>query len=843
MGLQAALAAGGGEYRGPGRGPASRDAHADEVHPHSQALKNPDGSWKYTNRLAHEISPYLLLHAHNPVDWYPWGEEALERAREEDKPIFLSVGYSTCYWCHVMERLVFSDPQIAALMNQWFVNIKVDREERPDLDEIYMTATQLITGGGGWPNSVFLTPDLRPFYAGTYFPPEDRFNIPGFPKVLRSLRQIWEEQRPQVEQQADQLTAAIRQSQEAQGAAADSGALKQALVDEAVQRLKGRFDNTHGGFGGAPKFPPDMDLELLMAEYGRTGEKELLDIVTHTLEQMARGGIHDHLGGGFHRYATDSRWRVPHFEKMLYNQAPLAKVYLQAYQLTGREELRQTAEDIFGFVSQVMKAPEGGFYSALDSETDGIEGKYYLWTEEEIRQVLGEQADLFLKVYGLAPMPEGEGAVLYMPRSLEESAGIMGMSEAALSKELQPLKETLLRARQERPLPLLDTKILTAWNGLMIDAYAYGYEVLGEEAYLQIARQAAALVLERLRDGEGQLQRSFREGTVKYAAYQEDYAFLARGLLGLYRATEDARYLERAEELAKQMVEQFWDEQQGGFYLTSGTENLIARTKSPYDSATPSGNSEAAHVLLELGRINGKQDYLDRARRTMQAFAGAMQRGPGEFSRMMLAVEKFLHPALGTAVGQDAAGTAPAAQEQKVSSLAALLSNLNPSGKGADTLLTDSAALVQAEPFVSADRLVPGETFQVAARLKVTEHWHINANPASFDFLIPTTLQVNSDLPVEVLSVDYPPSAELKSELAEESLAVYSGEVVILATLRLNAGAAPGSKGWLRLQLRYQACDDRRCLAPAQVELPLEVEVAGRGEHPTSLHPELFGAE
>ena len=519
--------------------PVSAIAHADEVHPHTAKLKNPDGSWKYTNALIHETSPYLLLHAHNPVNWYSWGPEALERAQSENKPIFLSVGYSTCYWCHVMERQVFSDPQIAKLMNQWFINIKVDREERPDLDAIYMTATQLITGVGGWPNSVFLTRDLKPFYAGTYFPPEDKFGRPGFPKVLRALHKSWEEQRVQLEQQADQLTAAIRRAQETQRAVADSGALSQELVDQAIQQLKGRFDDTYGGFSGAPKFPPDMDLELLMAEYERTGEEELLGMVTQTLEQMARGGIHDHLGGGLHRYSTDNRWQVPHFEKMLYNQAQTARVYFQAFQLTGKEEFRQTAEDIFRFTERVMTAPEGGFYSALDSETDGIEGLYYLWTEEEIRHVLAEQAELFLKVYSLAPMPKEEKGVLYMPRALEESAGELGMSASALKEKLIPLKAALLRVRQQRPRPLLDTKILSAWNGLMIDAYAYGYQVLGKKEYLETARRAAAFVLGQLRDGEGNLQRSFRDGTVKYDAYQEDYAFLARSAGALPRHRED----------------------------------------------------------------------------------------------------------------------------------------------------------------------------------------------------------------------------------------------------------------------------------------------------------------
>ena len=832
----------GGASRSEATLPASGIAPAEEVHPHAEKLKNPDGSWKYTNHLIHETSPYLLLHVHNPVEWYSWGPEALERALAEDKPIFLSVGYSTCYWCHVMDRQVFSDPQIAKLMNQWFVNIKVDREERPDLDKIYMTATQLITGGGGWPNSIFLTRDLRPFYAGTYFPPEDKFGLPGFPKVLRALHQAWEEQRTQVEQQADQLTAAIRRAQEAQGTVAGSGALDQALVDQAVQQLKARFDDAYGGFSGAPKFPPDMDLELLMAEYERTGEEELLNMVTRTLEQMARGGIHDHLGGGLHRYSTDNRWQVPHFEKMLYNQAQTARVYLQAYRLTGRQVFRQTAEDIFRFTDRVMTAPEGGFYSALDSETDGIEGLYYLWTEEEIRHILGGQAALFLKVYSLASMPEEEKGVLYLPRALEESAGELGMSTSALKKKLIPLKAALLRVRQQRPRPLLDTKILSAWNGLMIDAYAYGYQVLGEKKYLETARRAAAFVLGQLRDDEGDLQRSFRDGQVKYDAYQEDYAFLVRGLLGLYHATGNIAYVEQAEELAGKMVHLFWDEENGGFYLSSTAENLIIRAKSPYDSATPSGNSEATHALLELARITEEKAPLEKARQTMQAFAGAMQQGPGGFARMLLAVQHYLQTEREKTTEGEMGSAAASAQQAKAPDLATILSGLKRSKESGEPLLTDSADLVQTEPFVSVDRLVPGETFQVAARLKVDDGWHINANPASFDFLIPTTLEVNSDLPVEVLGIDYPPSTQFKSAFVEQSISVYAGDVVVRATLRLDGKAPSASQGRLELKLRYQACDESHCLAPAEVILPLEVAVSRAGGQPAPLHREVFEA-
>ncbi|MEE2707995.1 MAG: thioredoxin domain-containing protein, partial [Gemmatimonadota bacterium] len=380
------------------------------------------------NRLKDEISPYLLLHAHNPVDWYPWGEEALQRARREQKPIFLSVGYSTCYWCHVMERQVFSNPDIAAIMNEHFINIKVDREERPDLDEVYMTATQLMTGSGGWPNSVFLTPDLKPFYGGTYFPPEDLPGRPAFPKLAFSMSQTFQNERAKAEEYAERVTKAIRAIQAEAFVPDDSVGIDRVLVNRAVDRLKSRYDVQNGGFGGAPKFPQPMQLELLLSDYERTGDVRILPIVTHTLDAMARGGMYDHVGGGFHRYATDVRWRVPHFEKMLYNQSDLSRIYLMAYRITGKAFYVHVAEDILAYVTRDMLGDDGAFYSAMDSETDAVEGQYYLWSDAEIKEVLGDDAELFLWVYGLTAMPEGEGGVLYKASAVDTVAFEIGMA-------------------------------------------------------------------------------------------------------------------------------------------------------------------------------------------------------------------------------------------------------------------------------------------------------------------------------------------------------------------------------------------------------------------------------
>jgi len=662
-----------------------------------------------------------------------------------------------------------------------------------------MTATQLMTGGGGWPNSVFMTPDLKPFFAGTYFPPVSKYGRPDFTEVLSGLHEAWVQRPEDVEQQAEQLTLAIRQTQEAQGAAGDSTTLTQAVVDAATDRLQGRFDETDGGFGGAPKFPPDMDLELLLAQYERTSDAELLHLVRYTLEQMARGGIHDHLGGGFHRYATDQRWRVPHFEKMLYNQAALARIYLHAYRLTGLAELRRAARDIFVFTDRVMHSPEGGFYSALDSETDGVEGLYYLWTESQIRQELGDDAELFLAVYALAPMPEGDRGVLFMPRSLMEVAKQLEIEVEALDEVLIPLRQRLLRVRQQRPRPLLDTKVLSAWNGLMIDAYAYGYEVLGDKAYLQTARQAAAFVWQKLRDGDGRLQRSYRDGSVGHDAFQQDYAFLARGLLGLYEATDEPVYLRQGEELVSTMDRLFWDAEDGGFFMTDRSEALIAESKHPYDGAIASGNSEAANVLVKLAAITGRDAYQTRADQTLVAFAGALARNTGGFSRMMLALHHNLN-------GSE--GAAPATAQQIAADAPA-------------TSFPDSRDHVHADAFVSTDFLQPGGSFEVAARLVVAAGWHINANPATYDYLIPTTLQVASDLPVDVISVSYPPARVFQPAFAEDSLSVYTDTTILRAVVRLAADADPASTDGLSLRLLFQACDDAQCLAPAEVTLPV----------------------
>ena len=667
------------------------------------ALKNPDGSWKWTNRLIHETSPYLLLHAHNPVEWYPWGDEALERAKKENKLIFLSVGYATCYWCHVMEREVFSNPEIAAMMNKDFINIKIDREERPDLDEIYMTATQLLIQRGGWPNSVFLTPELKPFYAGTYFPPTDVPGRPGFPTILDAVHESWVTREAEVIEAATQISDTIALATSRGFTALTAPPLDRSLTAAALDYLRTTYSQTYGGFGGAPKFPTPANLEFLLSAYERrsglqtppTESESLLRMVTHTLDRMAYGGMYDQIGGGFHRYSVDEKWLVPHFEKMLYDNAQLAKVYLQAYQLTQEPRYRRIAEEIFSFVFREMTAPEGGFYSALDAETDAEEGKYYVWTADEIQKILGKKrAARFAEVYGVDQGPNFEGKnVLYMPQG--------AAAEAAL-KDVESAREKLLAARFEREYPLLDTKIIVNWNGLMIDALAYGYQILGEEQYLIAASKAAAFILDTLKKPDGELCHTYTAGVVKQEVYLDDYAFFGRGLLGLYQATGDEAWLNLAKELTDAMIQRFWDDTNGGFYYTKAdAKHLIVRTKKPYDSAIPSGNAVAVANLLAFGT-----DYRSYAEETLQIFAQSMSQSPSSFMYMHFSLNRYL----------DAREELDSETSSLVSATAEMKSRSN-------------------------------NVLNVVLQLNIASGWHMNANPAGQDNLIPTTVTVNADAP------------------------------------------------------------------------------------------------
>ncbi len=578
-----------------------------------------------TNHLAGEKSPYLQQHAHNPVDWYPWGEAAFEKSRNEDKPIFLSVGYSTCHWCHVMERESFENEQLAALLNRWFVPVKVDREERPDVDRIYMTFVQASTGSGGWPMSVFLTPELKPFFGGTYFPPDNRYGRPGFGAVLERIAEAWRKERGRIVQSSADVIAQLSQYAGASGPS--SATPDKTILDSAFQHFRRMFDSTHGGFGNAPKFPRPVVFNFLLRYYARSPgqqvNQEALEMTLETLRAMANGGMHDQLGGGFHRYSVDERWFVPHFEKMLYDQAQLAVSYLEAFQITQDPFYAKIARSTLDYVLRDMTHPEGGFYSAEDADSvidlanpkEKGEGAFYIWSAEEL-----EGYPKFASVYGV----RREGNVSEDPHGEFTGKNILYLREPlddAIEAELQPAKTALLAIRSKRVRPHLDDKILTAWNGLMISAFAKGAQVLEDARYLAAAQRAASFILTRMYDANsGVLKRRYRDGDAAIAGFLDDYAFFAGALLDLYEADFDPAHIEAAMALTDKMRELFEDKTEGAFFSTAaGDSNLVLRMKDDYDGAEPSGNSVALIDLLRLAHFTDRAEYREAAERTLRA--------------------------------------------------------------------------------------------------------------------------------------------------------------------------------------------------------------------------------
>ncbi|MBI2461381.1 MAG: thioredoxin domain-containing protein [Candidatus Rokubacteria bacterium] len=596
------------------------------------------------NRLARETSPYLLQHADNPVDWYPWGEEAFARARAEDKPILLSVGYSACHWCHVMEHESFEDPEIARVMNELFVNVKVDREERPDVDQIYMQAVQAMTGHGGWPMTVFLTPEGTPFYGGTYFPPRDRHGMPGFPRVLETVAEAYRSRRGEVQLSAQRLMEQLQQGERIRPGL-------QLLTAESLHRafrgLEGEFDWSRGGVGRAPKFPQPMALEFLLRYWRRTGDGRALDMVRLTLTRMARGGIYDQLGGGFHRYSVDAEWLVPHFEKMLYDNAQLSGLYLRAWLATGEAEYRRVAEETLDYVRREMTHPDGGFYSTQDADSEGEEGKFFLWSAEEIRAVLGRgvEADVALRYWGVEAGPNFEGRnILHVPGEPGEVAASFGMGEEDLLAALARARVALHQARERRVHPGRDDKILAGWNGMMLRAFAEAARILERPDYERAAVRNAEFLLSALR-ADGRLLRSWKDGQAKLLGYLEDYAMLADGLLALYEATFESRWLEEARRLGDEMLRLFWDPEVSGFFDT-GTDHeaLIVRPRNLFDSAVPSGTSVAADVLFRLALLTGEASYERPAVEALRPLAELMARYPSGFGRFLSALDFHLGP-------------------------------------------------------------------------------------------------------------------------------------------------------------------------------------------------------
>jgi uncharacterized protein YyaL (SSP411 family) len=600
------------------------------------------------NKLAKETSPYLLQHAYNPVDWYPWGEEALERAKKEDKPIFLSVGYSACHWCHVMAHESFEDGEVAKIMNEHYVNIKVDREERPDLDDIYQRVCQLATGTGGWPLSAFLTSDQKPFYVGTYFPKEGgRYNMPGFKTILLQLATAYKGKKDEIEAASGEFMGALVQTARdvAQGTA-DKASLERSIIDEAAMGLLQMGDPIYGGFGQAPKFPNASNLMFLLRYYDISGMNRFKDFVAFTADKMAAGGIHDQLGGGFARYATDQKWLIPHFEKMLYDNALLAQLYSELYQITKGEKYLQITRKTLDFVVREMTHPEGGFFSAQDADSEGEEGKFYVWHKKEIASILGDQVatDIFCEHYGVTEGGNFQGHNILNVRVPMANVGLRyGKPPEQAVQIVVDASALLFAAREKRVRPGRDEKVLTSWNGLMISGFAKGYGVTGDEKYLQAAKKAVGFVETKIAAGDGRLQRTFKDGKAKLNAYLDDYAFYVGGLLDLFSVDSRPEYLEKAIKYTDFMLKHFWDEKEANLFFTSDDhEKLIVRTKNFYDLAIPSGNSVAASNLLRLYHYTQDNSYLDRALKIMKAAARPAAENPFGFGQMLNAIYLYV---------------------------------------------------------------------------------------------------------------------------------------------------------------------------------------------------------
>jgi uncharacterized protein YyaL (SSP411 family) len=785
------------------------------------------------------------MHAHNPVDWYPWGPEAFAKAKKENKLVFLSVGYSSCYWCHVMERECFENPEVAKLLNQWFVAIKVDREERPDIDTTYMTALQVLRQSGGWPLSMFLTADAKPIVGGTYWPPDDKEiegqKIRGFKSILKFIHQWYADKPKEVETQATRLAELTAEAVAGQDLGRAVVALDQGLVAGAVAGLQEEYDKEYGGFGSpsrgfkGSKFPVPSYLELLLSEAERTKSAELTGMITRTLDHMAQGGIYDQLGGGFHRYSTERTWTVPHFEKMLYDNAQLVEVYARAFRLTGQASYRRVVAETLEFVKREMTSPEGGFYSALDAETGGEEGRFYVWTDREILDALGNagDADFVKRVYGAdtAANFEGKYHILRLPKSLAATAADMKLPEEQLEVGLAPFREKLLATRERRARPLRDTKILTGWNGQMIAGFAVAGECLKEGKYLDAAVRGANFVLRTLRTRDGRLLHTYgaapgAAAEARISAYLDDYAYLIHGLLCLHDATGNPKWLNEARALADQMVRCFGDEQRGGFYFTSTEhEKLFARSRDQYDSAQPSGNSVAADDLVRLWAKTGEEPYRRLAETTFQAFAGPLKANPTSLTAMATALDRYLevkaHPPVAAVPKPPvlekpvtAAKPGPPVAEKPKPEPAApspivQVQASSPNDGGPKR----SDSVVQ----IKAGAAPPDDTGRqvVTVTLTIEPGWHVYANPVPRDFPgIPVLISANFKTPPEEFKVDYPPGKSVRDEVVGDH-AIYEGTTAVKVAVR----RAKGETGPLELRIQVQACNKGTCLLPATVKL------------------------
>lgn len=817
------------------------------------------------NRLVTESSPYLLLHAHNPVDWYPWGAEALERARKENKPIFLSVGYSSCYWCHVMERKVFTNQRIADYLNANFINIKVDREERPDVDDIYMTSLLVYQqlsgsgGGGGWPLSMFLTPTGDPIAGATYLPPEDSPDgRTGFLTAATRIRELWTEREDDLKSAATVISEQVqRMGQPAVNLSETE--LTAELVNATVVAIRESYDPMWGGVDfnpnrpNGPRFPSVPRLALLLDAYERTNDAELLDMVTHTLTRMAYGGIRDHLAGGFHRYSTDRSWHVPHFEKMLYDQALLLEVYARTAILTGDDLFGTVAAEIADFVQREMTIPEGGFCSALDAETNAIEGEYYVWEKQTIKDVLGEEdAQVFNQVYGLnRENPFEHGFVLHLPVSLSDAASTLKLSEQQLNQRLAAMRSRLLAERFKRERPLLDDKVLTAWNALMIKALAISGRLLDRPQDIKAAVTAADFVWANLQTTDEGLQRSWRQGKSLYQAYLDDHATLAAAFLELHTATQDDRWLDQAVTLTEYQISHFYDDSLSAFFYTADNhEKLIARTSTVYDSVFPSANSVSVRNLLRLARLKSQPVYQEMAVAVLNRFAHVLEKTPSSCSGLASALNDWIQRSSPGETSQsllkpDAKGgefvfaVLPQQADVRLQSPGESLSAETPHEHSTFRLITpkappkggfdrrDSKPLtVRIYPMYN--KLVRGGQCLIAVELNVKNGWHVNAHPANPDFLVPTTVSLVSKQKVKATRVKYPKHSLLKIEGLDDPYYVYGGKQMVYVLVEVDA-LEKSDQAELEFKVAFQACNEKECLPPDHIIMKGKLPLVNEG--------------
>lgn len=775
-------------------------ARADGAPSVTVAVKKQQAASVSGNRLAHSNNPYLLLHAHNPVDWYPWGAEALARAKRENKPIFLSIGYSTCYWCHVAERTIYSNPDIAKMMNQWFINIKVDREQRPDLDEIYMSATQLLTGQGGWPNNLFLTPDLKPIFAGSYFPPQDdAMGHPGFTTILGTIHQAWINDRQTVTTNAERVFKLMRRLQQGSDTRSDANLAPTIWLAQARAEWLKRFDAERGGFSSddrGVKFPQEVVLQMFLAHYRINRDPQDLEVVTRTLNAMALGGLYDHLGGGFHRYSVDSDWSVPHFEKMLYDNAPLLGIYTEAYKLTNNLLYRYVADDLRRYLHEHMAASSGGFYTAQDAEIEGNEGASYIWSRREIDALLGaDEAKHFFETYTLIPLPHQNGAATFNDAErgvLRARIGILKSTSAAPDNikivqafsALASARAKLLAARDRRPQPLRDEKIIVGLNGLAIEALAQSASVFQTPSDLALARSAAERIWTQAFDARRhRLQHEIFKERAQGEAYLDDYAFLGRGYLALYAATQESLWRQRAEILTQIMMRHFM-RRDGTVLTTLNDKELLISPRDNGDNFYPSGTSAAVDLCLRLALITHKATYSAAAERVLRHLSAQLAQDAQAWPAMLSAVNFYEANKPKTKVRAD----------------------LNPSKKMSSLATADHVRV--ATKFKQLENAV-----EVIFIISIDKGFHINANPASFDYLIPTSIAFDGFTPQPIR---YPQATRIYPEFAREGLNVYQG-VVQMSTV-LPREILEQTKT-LRATLSVQACTDQICLPPAKLSI------------------------